>query len=139
MRGKQEHAVAELEKAWARHHVPTRPEVLPAVEVPESFRPKRCWVHGYGMCLCSGRGLIVWLFKQRFQTTLCSLCPKGSDMRQWLQGGSLVVRMGDGYWGHIALMYLRPRRPTFIDLTWQQDDFWGNYTLLSARLTEDSM
>ena len=94
--------------------------------VPKAFKAPYCAEHGHGRCLCSGRGLLINLAKKKFANKIAQLCsPKGSHMRKLLQGSWLVVEI-EGVWYHIALCYLRPRRPTFIRMEMDSSRLaWG--------------
>ena len=128
-----------LEKAWDQHHATTASSSLSKLpELPQAYRNTRCWLHGFGRCLCTGEGELLWRMKQNFCRCICKLAPKGSALRTMLCGSSVVVRVNTSpWWWHIALMYLRPRRPTYVQLTWQQDNFLGDLTLLAADLQDE--
>ena len=84
--------------------------------------PTNCQTQGFGRCLCNGHGVILRLLKGKISKWLAALCPKKTVNRRLLVSSSLVLRFHDNTMVHIALMYLRPVRPTYIRLRWQPND-----------------
>ena len=103
-----------LVHAWDKHHFPSAAEDLPEVPpLPAAMQLTTCFIYGYNNCVCRGYGLLLYLAKKKFCDRIAKSSPKKSMMRRLLQAGFLVVEIG-GIFLHIAMMYLRPRRATFI-------------------------
>ena len=116
----------------------------PIGELAARWVPTVCFNHGYGTCLCTGPGVLLNLARKRFSKALFSLCPsKGTDMRRWLVHGFFVVHFPRvdaaklQTFFHIALMYLRPVRPTVIQLHEEGDSLWGRKVLRVVHKEQD--
>ena len=111
---------------------------LPAVH--KSFLPTVCFQYGYGTCLCSGRGLVLNLARKALARTICSLggSDKQSDARRFLTAGWLLVRLSclPLTLLHVAICYLRPRRPTFIKGVTHPELFHG-YHCFKPSVSDD--
>ena len=75
--------------------------------------------------------------KQRFSSTVAMLCTEKSIMRQWLSDSFVVAYIEpDKIYVHIAVMYFRPMRPTFLRLENQGLTKFGRLQL-HARFREN--
>ncbi len=102
----------------------------PKLNLSEGFKPSICFKLGHGLCLCSGRGLLLKEMRASFCRVVTRLCPPRSTMRHWLEDGWLVAALPeDGLFMHIAVFYLRPYRPTFVELVDAGDARWGKLKL----------
>ena len=106
-------------RAWDKHHFPTPAEELcDPPPLPAALKPTDCFVHGYGNCCCRGFGRTCYLAKRKFCASIAKLAPKKSKMKRLLMSAFLVVEI-QGVFFHLALMYLKPRRATFIQLRFE--------------------
>ena len=61
-------------KAWDAHHRTTAESKIPPFpQVPQDFLTSRCCSRGYGRCLCSGRGLLLWGIKRAVSFCGCQV------------------------------------------------------------------
>jgi hypothetical protein len=97
------------------HALKREPHLAPLDNVHVSFKATFCSTYGYGTCLCTGNGILYNLARVAFGNALVALAPAKTVMRRWLLRGWLVVEIQDIFL-HVAMCYLRPRRPTFIRL-----------------------
>ena len=119
---------AKALKAWQDSHgILSDSDVLPNSTIEEYWKPTLCC--RMCSCVCQGDGFLKHLAAKSFTDYLLKLSPAKSQLRQWLIGGWLVIEI-DGRFFHIAIMYLRPRRPTFIRMYVVDDDSaWGRRRL----------
>lgn len=114
----------QLGDEWDKRHSLFVHESLPKIKNKCPSRP--CWKAG--MCVCSGNGELADLFRYRLQQWLKTSFPKKTSLREKVDAGLVVfcLRRGDRdmadvdtsaqHWLHVALMYHRPARPTFLRL-----------------------
>ena len=115
-----------LDKHWIAEHKMSTDDGCPDLPaIPPGYRPTYCWSHGGGTCVCSGVGHRRRLAKAALSSELTKLTqPKNSQLRQDLKAGKFVIHL-DGFWLHIAIMYLNPRRPTFVQMELMADRIGG--------------
>ena len=114
---------------WEKEHYVVKAADCASVScTPQGFRPTHCSTYGHGRCLCSGRGFVMHLAKRAFAASVARLCPKGSEMRSLIQGSWLIVEVEANLYS-IAMMYFRPRRPTFVRMAWDTRLAWGRQTV----------
>ena len=112
--------------AYDRFHKLIRHDQQPKIVLSQNCRPRFCYQHGMGHCLCTGDGILLRLIKRNFASALCRLCPAKTSLRSWLMDGWLVALLiEDAVYAHISLMYLRPQRPTVLRLSDHGKSKWG--------------
>ena len=117
-------------KAWSVEHLYREPTSLPDIgTMPSDYAPTACFRDGGGVCLCQGQGLLWGLGRKRLAALLANNCPPKTLARRQLQGGRFVLQLQGRYFFHIALMYLNPRRPTFIQCSFRTSCSWGGYAI----------
>ena len=131
---------APLLKAWQNHHVMSKLSDLPErKELSAEHKLSPCYVHGFGMCLCQGDGILVSWMRKSFQQKLYSFAKRNAKFKSLLSSGFVVAKFENPVqtlWYHIALQYLRPQRSTFLELTARENNFWG-YQRLEAEPSSD--
>ena len=100
------------------------------IKQDKRYSPAPCFSRGVGLCLCCDSGIITNLAQRRFAAALCALCPPKSKLRALLTDAFIIAYLPeDRIWIHIALMYYKPRRPTFIELYDDGASKWGRLRL----------
>jgi len=124
--------IETIQKAWDNITQMIKNADQQPIYNPKDYRPSVCSEHGGGECICDREGFIVRLAKDRLANFIAQYCKKGTAARADLTSGRIVCEMqvNDGdtvttvAWWYLPLMYLRPRRPTFIDAS-VEGELWG--------------
>ena len=82
-------------------------------------------LHGKGLCLCKGRGLLAKLMAETVARMVCKQAPKDSELRRLLVGNYIVYQFGSSYF-HCAMHDFRPKRPTFLVMDLLDGLVWGH-------------
>ena len=110
---------------WMKEHG-VLADNTPLGTIPAGWRPTFCQKHGAGHCLCSGRHYVVRLAIRNLAQVLANFFKKGSQARQFMKRGELVMFVQDQIW-QIAIMSLNPRKPTFISMELAPYTAWGEH------------
>jgi hypothetical protein len=130
----QKHGYAKAcEDAWKERHQMFTGDGERVV-VPPPARNLKCWKAG--VCVCHGDGCLLSQLKRKFEDVVKALYPHKTADREKAMKGFIVVRLhgvipasmreslqGSGaadyeqtFWWHVALQYLKPWRPTFLEM-----------------------
>ena len=98
------------------------------------FKPTFCFQFGHGECLCRIPGRYWDWARHKLTFWLLGMCPSGTPLRIWLLDAYLIVRLQARYF-HVALMYLNPRRPTFMEVFLDRE-LPGGRIVVNAKLVD---
>ncbi len=76
------------------------------------------------MCLCTGNGLVVKTAAQNLARAILKECPPKIFARSLLVRSRLVIETGGSLW-QIAIMYLKPVRPTYLQVKQLEGEAYG--------------
>ena len=129
--------IPDIELQWRKEHRLIKEEDTPELgPIDAKYKRGFCFTFGKTVCLCKGHGVLLKWACQRLGSFLARACPAKSKSRKQLMASKVLLEVRGVFW-HLALMYLRPQRPTVFKMR-RGDEAYGRPTVV-PELSSDGL